>query len=149
MERYLHICAQIETAVGSIYRGLAACVSCSEGQRNTWLAMAREEEGHADQVRQAAGDLTFDLLPVRPLAQRRAELLLIRAHMILMGMNSRPPREEEALTVGIRLEEEFQQIHALSAQEIEPVGVRQMFATLAEEDERHRGRLQRRLAEIV
>lgn len=149
MERYLWICAQIEAAVGTIYRGLADCVACSEEQRESWRQMAREEEEHARRMQTAADVQAFDLLPVRPVSRRRAELLLIRAHMVLMGMNGPPPVEEEALALGIRLEEEFREIHALSAREMELARLREVFEGLAREDERHLDRLQARLAEIV
>lgn len=149
MERYLTICAQIEATVGTIYRGMADCVSCSEGQKAVWREMALEEEEHARQVQTAANSLAIDLMPVRPVSRRRAELLLIRAHMIMMGMNGTPPVEEEALALGIRLEEEFREIHALSATQMEPVRLREFFEELAREDERHLGRLQSRLAEIA
>ncbi len=147
MERYLRICGQIEIAVGAIYRGLADSVVCTQRQRETWRQLAGEEEEHARQVRIAAGYLPVNCRPVAPSSRQRAELLLIRAHMVLMGMTGLPPAADEALHLGLRLEEEFREIHALGARESEYGPMRTAFEGLVREDERHLERLQASLAE--
>ena len=141
MKRHLNICSKIEETAGKIYRQLATSAKLSLAVKQTLEEMANDEDDHASQL-QLALRLPENMAVTSSAAMlQQATQLLEQAEHILRTATETKVTDQQAIKIGIKLEENFCQAHIANSFEFTDDRFRSMFAAMARADAEHCQRL--------
>jgi len=149
MKRHLNICIKIEETVGKIYRQLAKSPLVSAEVGRTLNEMADDEDDHASQLRFALRFPDDSVVSSAREMLQKAQELLIQAEHILKQASKMEMTDQQAIEIGVKLEQNFCQAHIGNSFDFKDAQHRAMFAAMALADEEHCKRLltlQKRLA---
>ncbi len=143
MLKFLNTCAEVEEAVGGVYRLLAEKRIGDEALQRFWTKMAEDEANHAMQIRfvmRLPGVHTFkeQSFPLEKVAQ-----MLTKAQGLQQKLQNSQISEPQALSLALALEEDFLAVHIDSAVAFKDETIRNMMNSLGSADKNHVENLQR------
>lgn len=141
MKKHLNICIKIEQTVGAIYRAMLKSERLSAEVRETLAELANDEDDHASQLRFALHFPEGSVVTSLPEMIREAEEMLLQAQGIQKRIEQMEMNDQQAISVGVELEKKFCQAHIGNSFEFKEGQLKNMFAAMAKEDERHCQRL--------
>lgn len=141
MKQHLDICIQIEETLGQAYRNMAQSPKVSRRVRKALQNLADDEFEHASQL--SAAQRFPELTEVKNLEASKAVArnLLEQVQWVLQRTEQVPLDDQQALSISLELEKQFSLVHSANASEFIDSDIRQTFANLAKEDEKHQQQL--------
>jgi rubrerythrin len=137
MIKELSLCAEIEKTVGQIYLALAEQASDENELKRIWEEMAEDEMEHARLLQFAQrfdAEKTFDgfNLDMTQLGQ-----LLVQVRETYDLVMLRVWDDDQAVSMMLKLEEDFQQVHIRLAANLKDASMQKMFEKLGKGDDLH------------
>lgn len=143
MLKFLNKCAQIEEITASIYHEFANNDKCDETLAAIWLKMARDEEGHAQQLKLASRLLKTNTIKRNIGKNVNTDEIIDFASKILSKARNGCYEKLDMLKVAVVMENSFRDIHATAALEFSDPSLLSTFRHLACEDAVHLNALQK------
>ena len=137
MRKFLKTCAEIEKTVAEIYRCFADRVSCDEELKDIWRSMAQEEDQHALEIGFASRLPQEGMFKLQKQDQGTVDRLLETARQILWTAKTTDLSPDAAVNYTLQLEQEFLEVHIVSAVEFEQDSMRKMFQSIVQSEEVH------------
>jgi len=141
MKRHINICVQIEETAGQIYRKMSESSRLSVMVRKIFLELADEEDDHATQLKFALRFPENSVVKSQPEMLAKVQHLLEQARHILSRPEITRVDDQQAVSLGLKLEKDFCQAHIGCSFEFSDPGMKKMFAAMAQADETHVQRL--------
>lgn len=141
MKKHLNIGIKTEETVGKIYRNMTKSPRLSTVVRETLLELAADEDDHANQLRFALRFPEGSVVTSIEDMLQQSQNLLQQAEHILEKTLLIEVDDQQAISIGVELEKNFSQIHIANSYDFKENNLKEMFAAMAKEDERHCQRL--------
>lgn len=141
VKKHLNICIKIEETVGAIYRSMLKSNRLSANVRETLAELAADEDDHASQLRFALRFPEGAVVNSLPEMLKEAQEMLQQAESMQKKVEQIEVDDQQAISVGVELEKRFCQAHIGNSFEFKEGQLKNMFAAMAKEDERHCQRL--------
>ncbi len=137
MRLLLNTCAEIEGVIGDIYRYFADQVACPIILRDIWIKMAEDEDRHARDIRFFARVNLDKAQVLEKLSRVQADQYLARVRSILAGIKTSGIKEEEALRISKKLEQDLLEVHLNLAVEVLDEKIARMFSCIVQNEREH------------
>ena len=109
--------------------------------REAFTELAADEDEHAEQLRFALRFPEGAVVTSIPEMLQQANDLLLQAKSIQDKIDQIEVDDQQAISIGVELEKKFCQAHIANSFEFKENNLKDMFAAMAKEDERHCQRL--------
>lgn len=137
MQKFLNACAEVEEAIGQIYREYEKLSQGEEVLEQIWRDMARDEDAHAQQLRLAMRlPVKTAFAGIKEGAPDLDELRRVAAEALVEARTGKM-KLLEMLKTAVSLENNFRGIHAGCALLFKDPSLQKTFKALARADQEH------------
>lgn len=141
MKQYINTCIEIEKTVGRIYRRLSETSDFGSEVRQVFLALANDEDDHAQQLDFSLRLPTGTIMPNQDMSLDQAKALLSKAEKLCREVSIKALSVAQAIDLGIALEGDFCHIHLNNSVKFQDKNMQKMFSSMAKSEENHKRQL--------